>query len=205
MKEKSCSSSHNFSAFPSPGIPNYWEINVMNQRGCSSERIPQPHSNSRRRHASIAALTPFYGRTTLPSKWEDAERWISSPVMGNGFSRSLQAHLQRRPKSKSGPIGSPGVSNYSNYSPAIPTPENGGLGLGFATSKLGSALSTGVLVADGVSICYGGSIERGQSYPQYTIQRLASGPRWSDILHDSPLPSFHGISFDFPNLFNFFG
>ncbi|XP_038883869.1 uncharacterized protein LOC120074722 isoform X1 [Benincasa hispida] len=190
MKERSCSSSHNFSAFPSPGVPNYWEINVMNQRGCSSERIPQPNSNTRRRNASIAALTPFYGRT-LPSKWEDAERWISSPVMGNGFSRSLQPHLQRRPKSKSGPIGSPGVSNYSHYSPAIPTPENGG----FAASKLGSALSTGVLVADGVSICYGGSIERGQSYPEYTIQRLVSAPRWSNILSESPLPSFQDEKF----------
>lgn len=160
----------------------------MNQRGCSSERIPHPNSNSRRRNASVAALTPFYGRT-LPSKWEDAERWISSPVMGNGFSRSLQSHLQRRPKSKSGPIGSPGVPNYSNYSPAIPTPENGG----FAASKLGSALSTGVLVADGVSICYGGTIERGQSYPEHTIQRLVSAPRWSNILSESPLPSFQGI------------
>ena len=188
MKERSCSSSHNFSAFPSPGVPNYWEINVMNQRGCSSERIPHPNSNSRRRNASVAALTPFYGRT-LPSKWEDAERWISSPVMGNGFSRSLQSHLQRRPKSKSGPIGSPGVPNYSNYSPAIPTPENGG----FAASKLGSALSTGVLVADGVSICYGGTIERGQSYPEHTIQRLVSAPRWSNILSESPLPRFQGI------------
>ncbi|XP_022962881.1 uncharacterized protein LOC111463248 [Cucurbita moschata] len=185
MKERSCSSSHNFSAFPSPGLPNYWEINVMNQRGCSSERIPQPNNNARRRNASVAALTPFYGRT-LPSKWEDAERWISSPIMGNGFSRTLQSHLQRRPKSKSGPIGSPGFSNYSNYSPAIPTTENGG----FDTSKLGSALSTGVLVADGVSICYGGSIERGQSYPECTMQRLASAPRWSDILNESPLPSF---------------
>ncbi|KAL0543070.1 hypothetical protein IC582_018157 [Cucumis melo] len=190
MKERSCSSSHNFSAFPSPGVPNYWEINVMNQRGCSSERIPHPNSNSRRRNASVAALTPFYGRT-LPSKWEDAERWISSPVMGNGFSRSLQSHLQRRPKSKSGPIGSPGVPNYSNYSPAIPTPENGG----FAASKLGSALSTGVLVADGVSICYGGTIERGQSYPEHTIQRLVSAPRWSNILSESPLPSFQDENF----------
>lgn len=196
MREKGCvsSSSHNFSAFPSPGVPNYWEINVMNQRGWSSERIPQPNSITRRRNATVAALTPFYGRT-LPSKWEDAERWISSPIMGNGYSRSLQSHLQRRPKSKSGPIGSPGVSNYSNYSPAIPTPEN----RGFATSKLGSALSTGVLVPDGVALCYGGSsIERGQSYPECAIQRLASAPRWSDILDESPLPSSQGTSFFSP-------
>ncbi|XP_022978922.1 uncharacterized protein LOC111478728 isoform X1 [Cucurbita maxima] len=178
MKERICSSSYNFSAFPSPGVSNYWEINVMNQRGCSSERIPHPNSNTRRRNASVVAFSPFYGRTP-PSKWEDAERWISSPVMGSGFSRSFQSHLQRRPK---------GSSEVCIMTP----PEN----RGFATSKLGSALSTGVLVADGISICYGGSIERGQSYPECTIQPLISAPRWSNLLNNSPLPSFQDEKHD---------
>ncbi|MED6194896.1 hypothetical protein PIB30_032806 [Stylosanthes scabra] len=55
----------------------------------------------------------------LPSKWEDAERWIMSPVDRDGVKGNLVSPHQRR-KSKSGPLGPPGVAYYSMYSPALP-------------------------------------------------------------------------------------
>ncbi|CAI9775925.1 unnamed protein product [Fraxinus pennsylvanica] len=60
--------------------------------------------------------------------------------------------LQRRPKSKSGPLGPPGIAYYQLFSPAAPT-------IGGNAGKLvtTSPFSTGMMATDGLSIQYGGS------------------------------------------------
>ncbi|XP_045804429.1 uncharacterized protein LOC123897727 [Trifolium pratense] len=106
--------------FPSPGTPNYRHCQggVAMQKGWSSERVPSHTSGARKQVGNgTGALCLTNGRT-LPSKWEDAERWILSPVSGDGAGRASVPQPLRRPKSKSGPLGPPGVAYYSLYSPA---------------------------------------------------------------------------------------
>ncbi|KAL3840406.1 hypothetical protein ACJIZ3_024997 [Penstemon smallii] len=137
--------------FPSPGTPNYRHSSVGVQKGWSSERIPL-HTSSSRRNVNTALL-PYYNGKNLPSKWEDAERWIFSPVSGDGTTRtSIQQQPQRRPKSKSGPLGAPGVAYYQMFSPAAPMFEGGYTGKVIANSPF----SAGVMAADGLSIQYRG-------------------------------------------------
>lgn len=132
--------------FPSPGTPNYRQAGVAMQKGWSSERVPL-HTNASRKHVS-AALLPLNNGRTLPSKWEDAERWIFSPVSGDGTGRSSLPPPQRRPKSKSGPLGPPGNTYHSLYSPAIPMLE-----LGNAVNFMaGSPFTAGVIADDGLTI-----------------------------------------------------
>ncbi|KAB1220233.1 hypothetical protein CJ030_MR3G017057 [Morella rubra] len=120
MKKSSALSSRRSGTFPSPGTPNYRQVGMGMQKGWSSERVPS-HTSANRRQAVNSALLPFNnGRSTLPSKWEDAERWIFSPVSGDGVARPSFQPPQRRPKSKSGPLGPPGIAYYSLYSPAMP-------------------------------------------------------------------------------------
>ncbi|KAK1436588.1 hypothetical protein QVD17_02370 [Tagetes erecta] len=98
--------------FPSPGTPNYHHpASIGAQKGWSSERVPL-HTNTNR-----STLMPYNNGKMLPSKWEDAERWIISPVAGdNGLKPSVQQ--QNRPKSKSGPLGPHGSADNPMYSPA---------------------------------------------------------------------------------------
>ncbi|XP_076946527.1 uncharacterized protein LOC143618082 [Bidens hawaiensis] len=130
-EKKSLSSFRNSGAYTSPGTPEYGDNNNNNnmlgfQKGWCSERVPL--SNSNRRHISAAALIPFNSGRTLPSKWDDAERWITSPVSGFGGCKTPQP-VQRRAKAKSGPLGGTlEVGYFSNCSP----------------------LTTGVFVPDGV-------------------------------------------------------
>ncbi|KAE8711462.1 60S ribosomal protein L10a [Hibiscus syriacus] len=70
-------------------------------------------NNGARRQANAAGVLPLNNGKTLPLKWEDAERWIFSPVSGDACVRKSNLHLQRRPKSKSGPLGSPGIAYHS--------------------------------------------------------------------------------------------
>ncbi|RDX68370.1 Remorin 4.1, partial [Mucuna pruriens] len=131
--------------FPSPGTPNY---RVAMHKGWSSERVPL-HASATRKH-----VLPFNNAKALPSKWEDAERWILSPVSGDGRGKASLHPPQRRPKSKSGPLGPPGVAYHSLFSPAAPVFEvgNGGSfmggspfsgdGLTIRSSGHGGALST---------------------------------------------------------------
>ncbi|KAK9064874.1 hypothetical protein SSX86_016256 [Deinandra increscens subsp. villosa] len=91
---------------------------------------------------------PFNSGRTLPSKWDDAERWITSPVAGFGVCKSVETpdQSQKRPKAKSGPLdGAPAVAYFSNYSPAVPVLE-GSSSMSFLA---GSPLTTGVIVPDG--------------------------------------------------------
>ncbi|KAL8254990.1 hypothetical protein R6Q59_033211 [Mikania micrantha] len=148
---KNPSSFRNSGAYTSPGTPDYGDNNVLGlglgfQKGWCSERVPL--SNSSRRHVGAAALMPFNSGRTLPSKWDDAERWITSPVSGFGVCKTIAPQpTQRRAKAKSGPLGgTPGVAYFSNYSPAAPILEGGRTGSFLA----GSPLTTGVLVPDGM-------------------------------------------------------
>ncbi|XP_020586718.1 uncharacterized protein LOC110028972 isoform X2 [Phalaenopsis equestris] len=92
--------------FPSPGTPNYAGVSSY-QKGWSSERIALSADRGRR-YGANALMFPFSNGRTMPSKWEDAEKWICSPVSSDGLRRPLiLPRYQRRPKSKSGPLGTP--------------------------------------------------------------------------------------------------
>ncbi|KAM0948849.1 putative remorin [Dioscorea sansibarensis] len=202
MKDVSAASSRSRSGtFPSPGTPNYRHgggVGVC-QKGWSSERVPLP-ANSSRRYGGSAALLPFGNGRGLPSKWEDAEKWILSPVSGDGGLRSSlpPSHL-RRPKSKSGPLGAPMGTRFSSAaaSPLVPCFDSGRVN--FAVS---SPFLAGVLMPDR-GCCVNGSIGRGvagggggggdsggrRSYSgngEPYIVRSASVHGWSDMLIESP-------------------
>ncbi|KAI3747913.1 hypothetical protein L6452_10645 [Arctium lappa] len=144
---KDSTSFRNSGAYTSPGTPDYRDNHGGGsgggggggfQKGWCSERVPLP-SNGTRRRASANLL--MSGRT-LPSKWDDAERWITSPVSGSGFYKTLGPPPQRRPKSKSGPLGD--TPYFSNHSPGFPFLETNSF-------LPGSPLTTGVLVPNGLS------------------------------------------------------
>ncbi|KAK8517535.1 hypothetical protein V6N13_127705 [Hibiscus sabdariffa] len=206
MKKGSASLSH-LGAFPSPGASDYRDNGVVvSQKGWSSERVPRSSANingGSRRHISASSLTPFYSGRTLPSKWEDAERWICSPVLGYGVSKNVNYQYQRRPKSKSGPIVPPGIAFYSNCSPSINLLDGGGSG-SVRNLMAGSPFSTGVLMADGVSVHYvgcraavssaapgrvgdadGSCMVQGDS----SVAGSAIIPGWSDLVSEPSLPS----------------
>ncbi|KAK8717483.1 hypothetical protein V6N13_044751 [Hibiscus sabdariffa] len=212
MKKGSVSLNH-LGTFPSPGGSDYRDNGVVvSQKGWSSERVPRSSANSSggsRRHISASSLTPFYSGRTLPSKWEDAERWICSPVLGYGVSKNVNYQYQRRPKSKSGPIVPPGIALYSNCSPSMNLLDGGGSG-GVRNLMAGSPFSTGVLMADGVSVHYvgcraavsaasGGDGDGEQSFmvPSDSNEvRSAIVPGWSDLVSESSLPSSQDENFD---------
>lgn len=140
------------------------------------------HSNAGRKHAN-ALLLPFNSGKTLPSKWEDAERWIFSPV-GDGAVRSSYQQPQRKPKSKSGPLGPPGIAYYSLYSPAIPMFDGGSVGNFMAASPF----SAGVIAADGLGIHSNG---HGGAFPARTepcMARSVSVHGCSEMLSQSSVP-----------------
>ncbi|XP_022138778.1 uncharacterized protein LOC111009843 isoform X2 [Momordica charantia] len=106
------------SMLQSPATQSCKPANAEIQKGWSSERVPL-HKNSSSKHMTTAFL-PFNNGRTLPSKWEDAERWIFSPVPKDGIVKPAVPPAQRRPKSKSGPLGFPGIAYNSLYSPGMP-------------------------------------------------------------------------------------
>ncbi|KAG8632628.1 uncharacterized protein LOC110606917 isoform X2 [Manihot esculenta] len=180
---KTSSISRRSGMFPSPGTPNYRQASLGMQKGWSSERVPL-HTNGNRRQVN-AALLPLNNGRTLPSKWEDAERWILSPVSGDGAAKTSVQPPQRRPKSKSGPLGPPGIAYYSLYSPAMPVFEGGNAGNFIA----GSPFSAGVTAADGSSIPSNG---HGMNFPMRTepcMARSVSVHGCSEGLAQSSLPT----------------
>ncbi|CAL9091714.1 unnamed protein product [Musa textilis] len=156
MKKSSATSSRSRSGtFPSPGTPNYRHGTgaAAYQKGWSSERVPLPAHNNRR-YGGSGMLLPFANGRALPSKWEDAERWIFSPVSGDGVGRSpMPPSHHRRPKSKSGPLGAPaGISGtYSLASPLVPCFDSGRVG-NFAAN---SPFLAGVLMPERGFYCNG--------------------------------------------------
>ncbi|KAG2238477.1 hypothetical protein Bca52824_092269 [Brassica carinata] len=133
---KTSLSSNSFGGFLSPGAaPSSYSDN----KGWSSERVPHPSSSS-------TASTPL-GRA-VPSKWEDAERWICSPVAAYPPVNPSVSSDQRRQKSKSGPIVPPTLPHPPPYSPRLTMrlPMEASKGLMVS----GSPFSTGVLEAERV-------------------------------------------------------
>lgn len=192
MKKSIACSSRKSGTFPSPGTPNYlnqYHSSVGMQKGWSSERVPCPNNSNRRQvmNATGAAVLPYNNNgRTLPSKWEDAERWIFSPVSGDGIVRSSIQPAQRRPKSKSGPLGPPGVAYHSLYSPGMQVFDGGNAGNFVA----GSPFSAGVIAADGLGIRSHGS--HGVSFPMRTepcMARSVSVHGCSEMVTQSSLPS----------------
>ncbi|WCJ31142.1 Remorin family protein [Euphorbia peplus] len=173
--KKNLNSSLSLGTFPSPG--------EYQEKGWSSERVPHPSSGNSRRH--ISALTPFYSGRTMPSKWDDAERWISSPVLGYGvtkYTQFQQQSAQRRPKSKSGPIPPPGVAYYSNSSPSVQ-----GFDSVCVRNFVGnSPFSTGVLMPKGIGTHFNGGLIGGQ---QGLVGRSFGGPGWSALASECSSPS----------------
>lgn len=182
--KKSLVSSNSLGSFPSPGVSKGW----------SSERLPHPTSSSSRRHLTGITSTPFCSGRALPSKWEDAERWICSPVSGscvNNKGLSSNQQFQRRPKSKSGPIVPPPMGSLSlSPNASMQIVDSGGNVRSFL---VGSPFSTGVLVPDGVSVnyCVGG-LDNGQGF---LMQNRSLVHGWSDLVSEDSLASSQGIKF----------
>ncbi|KAM0826950.1 hypothetical protein ACQ4PT_068515 [Festuca glaucescens] len=137
----------------SPGTPSYGRratAVVGYQQGWLSERVPLP-SNRHIRHPGGSMALPYNNGRVLPSKWEDAERWIFSPNPNDALNRnSVPQH--RRPKSKSGPLGPPGRfgAPYSSVSSSTSLLDSSGVG--------NQAVHSGVLLPEHVS---GGSSNSG--------------------------------------------
>ncbi|KAH0455649.1 hypothetical protein IEQ34_015681 [Dendrobium chrysotoxum] len=189
--------------FPSPGTPNYWHGNVgvgSYQKGWSSERVPLPASRGQR-YGGNAPLFPFNNGRTMPSKWEDAERWICSPVSGDGSKRPVVLPpYHRRPKSKSGPLGAPVLacgSSYALASPQIPCFDNGRV-VNFAGS---SPFLAGVLMTDQQLCGINGGESFGTHKSEVHIDRSASMDACLDssVQPSTSLPpevAFKGYRFD---------
>ncbi|KAL7245213.1 hypothetical protein ACSBR2_000517 [Camellia fascicularis] len=193
VMKKSSIMSRRTGTFPSPVSPNYRHASVGIQKGWSSERVPL-HNNAKQRHVSAAALLPFNNGRTLPSKWEDAERWIFSPVSGDGVMKASFQQPQRRPKSKSGPLGPPGIAYYS-YSPAVPMLEGGN----FGNLMAGSPFSAGVMGADGLSLRSGGGNGGTGIFPtrmEPCMARSVSVHGCSEQLSQASLPAPQDEKFD---------
>ncbi|KAL0424611.1 UNVERIFIED_CONTAM: hypothetical protein Sradi_0995900 [Sesamum radiatum] len=171
----------NSGAYTSPGTPEYGVNNPGEiPKSWHSERVPLPTS---RRHVTAAALMPFNSGRALPSKWDDAERWITSPISAHSSAKSSASasQPQRRPKSKSGPLGPPGLVYLSNFSPTL---EGGNM-----RSFMGnSPLATGVLAPDGLSIHYDAG-KSNSSCAKDNITWSTSVPGMSDLLDETAIPS----------------
>lgn len=159
--------------FASPGTPNnYRHSSVSIQKGWSSERVPF-YSAGNRRHAQLnTALLPNNNNNgrVLPFKWEDAERWIFSPMSGYSFQQA-----QRRPKSKNGPLVHSDRAYYSPAPPALKGGNGGNLLANFPSSS-------GVMAADG-----GGNLP---TCVEPSIARSASVHEWSTICLEKRVISF---------------
>lgn len=153
MSKSSTASSRSRSGtgtFPSPGTPNYSRHcagSMQYSKGWSSERVPLG-TGSNRRYGGSGVVLPFNNGRKLPSKWEDAEKWILSPVSCDGMGRmSAPAPHHRRPKSKSGPLGHPaGIPGaYAAVSPLVPCFDGVLAAANFAAH---SPFSAGVLIPE---------------------------------------------------------
>ncbi|AQK51780.1 uncharacterized protein LOC103653295 [Zea mays] len=118
----------------SPGTPSCNRrgmAGVGYQQGPRSERVIPPWTGHTS-HSGSGMVLPYSTGTgrTLPSKWEDAERWIFSPNPNpnNALGRSVPQLW--RPKSKSGPLGPPGrfCGAYSCVSSSAQFLDNGRVG-----------------------------------------------------------------------------
>ncbi|CAH9090082.1 unnamed protein product [Cuscuta epithymum] len=188
---KSSTSFRNSGTYTSPSTPEYGDNHIGGvHKGWSSERVPLPTNSNRRRNVTSTALIPFSTNArAFPSKWDDAERWITSPLSNFGVCNPSAAQPHRHAKSKSGPLGTSGHMYMPNYSPTVPFIEGGG-GIGKFTGS--SPFTTGVIVPEGLCIHYGNSINSNANSlcAEKRITRAYSVPGLSDSLSDaSSLPS----------------
>lgn len=186
--KKASMTSRRSGTFPSPGTPNYRHTSVAMQKGWSSERVPL-HTNAGRKHAN-SALLPFNNGRTLPSKWEDAERWIFSPISGDGVNRTSVQQPHRKPKSKSGPLGPSGIAYYSLYSPTVQMFDGANLGNFMA----GSPFSAGVIAADGLAIRPSGHGGAFNVQTEPCMARSVSVHGCSETLNHSTYPEGTSLS-----------
>lgn len=192
VMRKDSLSFRNPGTYTSPGTPDYANNNVGEfQRGWCSERVALP-VNSSKRHISAAALIPFSSGRALPSKWDDAERWITSPLSGTSAQWTPLVQAQRHAKSRSGPLDAQGLAFSPRYSPAHVQVLKGGDVNGFMA---GSPLTTGVLVPDGLSIHYGGGIgvQVNPAHRGKTLRKSYNSVSQTDLLCDSSLPNSSGM------------
>lgn len=175
---------HNSGTHTSPGTPDNNAGGGEFQKGWFSERVPLP-LNSSRRHISATALIPFSSGRALPSKWDDADRWITSPLSGNAALRAPLVQPQRHHKSKSGPFGDPGVACFSDYSPSVPAFERGKSRSFMAASPL----TTGVLAPEGISLHYGGGIGVHGKIRHSSMAPSDNAAGWTALLSDSSTSS----------------
>jgi len=205
-----------FSAtFPSPGASPCSEedrgVYVGVPKGWCSERVPlsSHHRRGRQhRHMAATALMPFGSGSSgraFPSKWDDAERWISSPGaapnyyyatgVANAKASQVGYKYQRRPKSKSGPLGPAGLTSYGSFNGYSPV-----LGMGVihggrwrnsvaveSPASVRARLEEGMVASgDGG----GGPASEGgrRSCPGH------GDPDWLDLWSRSPSPTNQGIT-----------
>lgn len=177
MMRRNYGSFRNSGAYTSPGTPEHCDDKPgeIIPKTWSSERVPLPAAGGARRPVPAAALMPFNSGRTLPSKWDDAERWITSPLSGYG---AFKIQPQRRPKSKSGPLGATGVVYVPNCSPTVA-----------GNFMANSPLTTGVLVPEGLSVHYeAGMRARSKfSFDESNMNRSLSIP--SDLISESSMPN----------------
>jgi hypothetical protein len=155
----------------SPGTPSYHRRRPTvagYQQGCNSERVLPP-AKGHRRHPGGSVVLPYNNGRTLPSKWEDAERWIFSPNPTNAAGRSVPQLW--RPKSKSGPVGPTGRFGgpCSSVSPSATFVDNGRVGNITANSPF---LATGVLLPE--HVC-GGGIHDGKDLSEASGEDSSNG------------------------------
>ncbi|XP_073288925.1 uncharacterized protein [Primulina huaijiensis] len=188
---KNPKSFRNSGAYTSPGTPEYGDSNVGGTpKSWHSERVPLP-TNGNRSHISAAALMPFNSGRALPSKWDDAERWITSPISGNAACKTSYAQPQRRQKSKSGPQD---LGYFSNYSPIVPVLEGGSVRNYISNSPL----STGVLIPDGLHVHYDGGIfgKSNSLYAENSATWSSSVPGLSDLISETSVPTSQDYKLD---------
>ncbi|GAB4848981.1 hypothetical protein Ancab_003794 [Ancistrocladus abbreviatus] len=182
-------SSHNSGVFPSPEMPCHGVRSLRICEGWSSERVP-PSRYGSRRYINAAALMPFSSGRALPSKWDDAERWISSPVLGNGISRIPLVQSQRPAKSKSGPLGPSGLAFCGSNSPVLPAVNDASVR---NSVTVDSPVSARELPADRFSISDGGGRK---SCPGKSEQDLGFAREWLEMLSKLPYPISQGDTSD---------
>lgn len=222
MKKSSANLSQSRSSMlRSPRSPNYRHGvgAAAYQKGWSSERVPLPVHSSRRRGDS-GFILPFANGRTLPSKWEDAERWIFSPVSIEGAGKSpLPLSHRRCPKLKSGPLGPQaevGLGCTYSASPLVPCFDssrvrnitaNSPFLAGVLIPEQGFCVNSGRGTGGGASICsrgigvvgVGGHAMGGKAHSAVGdsyIFRSASIHGWSDNLIESSssVPSSRGTT-----------
>lgn len=89
--------------FPSPGTPS----TSTHSNSWSLERVSMAANSYR--NGLLARHNIMYTKninSNLPSKWDDAEKWLCSPASGDNIANTVHKHgeYSRKPKSKSGPL-----------------------------------------------------------------------------------------------------